>query len=62
MHFYFRVDANSLIGSGHYARCLSLAKFLIRIKKKVTFITKSFKIKEQNKLLQKKNRYQIHKI
>ncbi len=53
MHFYFRVDANQLIGSGHYARCLSLAKFLIKNKKNVTFITKSIEIKNQNNLYKK---------
>ena len=53
MHFYFRVDSDPKIGSGHYARCLSFACFLNSIKKKVTFITKSAEIQNQNSSLKK---------
>ena len=41
MHFFFRVDANEKIGSGHLSRCISLAKFLSQKKFSVTFITKT---------------------
>ncbi len=43
MHFFFRVDANEKIGSGHISRCISLAKFLTQKKFSVTFITKTIK-------------------
>ena len=41
MHFFFRVDANEKIGSGHLSRCVSLAKFLYKKQFNVTFITKT---------------------
>lgn len=39
MHFFFRVDANDKIGSGHLSRCASLANFLFQKRFKITFIT-----------------------
>ena len=41
MHFFFRVDANEKIGSGHLSRCISIANFLSQNKFNITFITKT---------------------
>ena len=43
MIFFFRVDANEIIGSGHLSRCLSLCEFLQKNNHKVTLISRSIK-------------------
>jgi UDP-2,4-diacetamido-2,4,6-trideoxy-beta-L-altropyranose hydrolase len=40
MIFFFRVDANEIIGSGHLSRCLSLCEFLKKNNHKVTLISR----------------------
>ena len=40
-NFYIRADASPVIGTGHFVRCLNLARFLIKRDAEVTFISRS---------------------
>lgn len=42
MNYYFRVDASTLIGSGHVMRCLTLAQVLQKSGYKVIFICREY--------------------
>ena len=39
--FYIRADASPVIGTGHFVRCMNLAKFLIKRDAEVTFISRN---------------------
>ena len=39
--FYIRVDASPVIGSGHFVRCVNLAKSLIRRGAEITFVSRN---------------------
>jgi UDP-2,4-diacetamido-2,4,6-trideoxy-beta-L-altropyranose hydrolase len=43
-NFYIRADASPVIGTGHFVRCLNLARFLIERDSKVTFLSRNLGI------------------
>ena len=61
MEFFFRVDTNESIGSGHLSRCLSLSEFLLNKNYKVTFISRPIEKDTLQNLRKKKLNFKILK-
>lgn len=48
---YIRVDASPIIGSGHFIRCLNLAKFLVKRNSKVTFLSRNLGVDLKERII-----------
>tara|TARA_B100001123_G_scaffold442457_1_gene586101 strand:- start:14155 stop:14379 length:225 start_codon:yes stop_codon:yes gene_type:complete len=62
MSIAFRVDRSKEIGSGHFYRCLNLAKVLKSKKEKIRFIFQKNYFSRENKKILLKNKIKFNEI